>query len=100
MGLLGGDDGGFGMFAGLASICLFQAVYPTLLGWLIVTAIYCIFSGAYLYASIGDLVELARGHQPSIFLNPTDAVVFASLVVVLLAVGIAVIRHPPKYFAT
>jgi hypothetical protein len=37
------------MYAGLALVCLVQAVYPTLLGWLCVVIIYSVFVGLYIY---------------------------------------------------
>lgn len=100
MGALGGEEGAFGLYAALALICLLQATYPTLLGWTIAVAIYSGFSAIYVYATIADLIELARGHQASIFLNPTDDTVFAGLILVLLGIGIALVRCRPRSHAT
>jgi hypothetical protein len=99
MGVLGAEDGGLGLYSVLTSICLLQAVYPTLLGWGLVVAIYSVASTIYFYAVTRDLVELARGNQASILLNPTDDAVFVSLLAVLLAIAIAVVLHRPKPFA-
>jgi hypothetical protein len=99
MGVLGAEEGG-GYFFVLASICLLQAAYPTLLGWALVVAIYSIVSAIYVYAVGRDLVELARGHQASILLNPTDGAVFVLLILVLLAIAVTVVLHRPKPSST
>src|SRR6266567_7780911 len=72
MGALGAEEGEFGWYAVLALICLLQAGYPTLLGWLLAVAIYFIFSAIYVFVTIRDLTQLALGRQASLFLNPTD----------------------------
>ena len=96
IGALGWEEGAFGWYAALALICLLQAAYPTLLGWTIAVAIYLVFSAIYVYATIADLIELARGHQASIFLSPSDDTVFAGLILAVLGIGIALVRCRPR----
>jgi hypothetical protein len=94
--LAGWEYGAFPPYAALASICLFQALWPTLLVWGAILAIYATASAVYLYLMAADLIGLARGNQPSIFLGPADDTVFVLLVVVLLAVDVALVLHRPK----
>ena len=95
-GLVGAEYGAFVPYAILASICVVQAVYPTLLGWALAAAIYGAASAAYLYALVRDIIELARGKQPNILLNPTDSAVFVLFELVLVAIAIALFVHRPK----
>lgn len=96
LALLGAQYGSFAQYAVLASICLLQAVYPTLLGWALVVASYATGLVVYLYAMLRDLIELAHGNPADIFLNPTDSVVVVLLVIVLLAIAVALALSRPK----
>jgi hypothetical protein len=95
MGVLGAGEGG-GYFFVLASICLLQAAYPTLLGWGLVVAIYSLLSAIYLYAFADDLLGLARGHPASILTNQSDTVFFILLLAFSVAFAVALALNRPK----
>ena len=78
----------------------FRLLIPRSLAGRSSLAIYSIMSAIYVYAVGRDLVELARGHQASIFLNPTDGAVFVLLILVLLAIAVALVLHRPKPSST
>jgi len=92
----GWEYGAFPLYAILASICLLQARWPTLLAWAVVAVIYTTASAVYLYLMAEDVIGLARGKQPSIFLGPADDTVFVLLLIVLLAVDVGLVLHRPK----
>ena len=98
MGLLGVGEGSSYFFV-LAAICLLQAVYPTLLGWALVVAIYSICSALFVYVLAADLLRMARGHQTEVFVNPTDTAVFVTLVAVLLAITVIIVLNRPEQFS-
>jgi hypothetical protein len=94
---LGGlEYGGFAINALLASICLLQVIYPTLLGWMVIAATYGSGSAAYFYVAIRDLIVIARGDQPSLFLNSTDDTVFALFLAFLLIIDVVLVLCRPK----
>ena len=91
---LGGlEYGGTGLYALLASICLLQAIYPTLLGWALSVAIYATGSAAYLYALVKDVIDIAGGNQASI---SADGAGFVLFVILLVAIDVALAIHRPK----
>ena len=91
-GLLGAEEGALIPYAVLASICLLQAAYPTLLGWGIVVAIYSIALAVYFYGAIAGLIELTHGGEA------TDLTTVVLIVVVLLAMDVALVRHRPTHY--
>jgi len=99
MGAMGGEEGAFPWYGGLALICLFQAAYPTLLGWTLVTVVYLFCSAIFVYLTIADLIELIRGGRASIFVNPVDDAVFSSLVVACLAIAQRHLHRPSQVAA-
>jgi hypothetical protein len=86
---VGAEYGAFAPYAVLASICLGQAIYPTLLGWALVVGIYAVGSLVYLFALIRGLIELAHG-------DGTDAFAVAMIAALLLAIDTALLYHRPK----
>jgi hypothetical protein len=50
------------------------------------------------YAFAGDLVGRARGHQASTLINPAEATVLISLLVVSMATSAAISPYRPKPF--
>jgi hypothetical protein len=94
--LVGWEYGAFPLYAVLASICLLQAIRPTLLGWALVATLYAAGSAAYLYALVKDVIDIAGGNQASIFLTPGDGSVFILLVILLLAIDVALAIHRPE----
>jgi len=94
--LAGWEYGAFPLYAILASICLIQALWPTLLAWAVVVVIYTVSSVVYLYLGAQDVIGLARGRQASVFLNSGDDEAFLLLLVILLAVDIGLVLHRPK----
>ena len=95
-GFAGVEYGAFAPYAILASICLVQAFYPTLLGWGLVVAVYTAGSAVYLCALARDVIRVARGEQAEILLGPADSTVFVLLELVLLAIDVALVHHRPK----
>jgi hypothetical protein len=94
--LVGWEYGAFPLYAALASICLLQAIRPTLLGWALVATLYAAGSATYLYLLVKDVIGIAGGDQASIFLTPGDGSVFVLLVILLLAIDVALAIHRPK----
>ncbi|MBZ5724109.1 MAG: hypothetical protein LAP87_03865 [Acidobacteriia bacterium] len=92
LALLAIEYGSFSPYAVLASIFLLQAIDPTLIGWLLVLAICATDSTIYLYATVRDAVELARGLRSTIFTNPGDIVLLS----VCLAFVAALVFLRPK----
>ena len=85
--LFGWEYGAFPPYAILASICLLQAAYPTLLGWAVVVGVYSVGSAVYLYGLARDLVE--KG-------GDADDTMIGVILLVLLGIEIALLRHRPK----
>ena len=94
--LVGWEYGAFPLYAVLASICLVQAIRPTLLGWALVATLYVAGSATYLNLLVKDVIGIAGGSQASIFLTPGDGSVFVLLVVLLLTIAVALAMHRPK----
>jgi len=89
-----GDWGGF--YLVLASICLLQGAYPTMVGWILVSLVYTCFSALCVLGLFLALFrELTDAEAPGPF-DPANLLPYVALVAVSLAVAIAVVRHRPK----
>jgi hypothetical protein len=75
-----------------ALLCVVQFLRPTKLGWLVIFVLYLAGTTDYVVALIKDLVRIAGGQQPSILLDSDDSVVFALLVIYLVAVCFGLFR--------
>jgi hypothetical protein len=85
---LGGlEYGGFETYASLTSVCLAQAIYPTLLGWGIVFGLYAAGGVAYICA----LVPYITGHAPD-----GDWGLATILLVLCSGIAITLFFHRPK----
>jgi len=95
-GATGVEYGALYLYVPLALACLVHAIYPTLVSWVLATTIYLSFSAIYLYGTVRDLIEIARGRQPEMFQYPGDNVVVAGLVIALLALTISFLCFRPR----
>ena len=82
-------------YAVLASLCLAQLVYPTILGWILVLLVYVAGSVIYVYTLGADALRLARGQHPQVFLNAYDTAFFLFLVAVLVALTVIIALNRP-----
>jgi hypothetical protein len=94
--LIGANYGAFVPYAVLAGICVIQFVRPTLLGWGVVMLVFAVGASLYLYTATADLVRLARGQQPQLFLNPYDTAAFTALIVLVVAVAVGLFFLRPR----
>ena|SRR5579862_8083583 len=94
--LMGAEEGGLIPYTVYASICILQAIYPTLLGWILVLAIYCVGSAIYLFAAANDLIDVALGKQATI---SSDFVTWceAALVTLALSAVLSFNRPQPRF---
>lgn len=94
--LIGAAYGGFLPYALLATVCICQFFYPTLLGWGVVLLVAVAGLVSYGYAAVMDIVRLANGASPSIFLNTTDTFAFVLLIGVIATVAVGLIMNRPR----
>jgi len=73
---------------GLASICVFQALYPTLAGWTIVMAAFAGLISMILFAIVNDL--------SSTFATTSNAVYSIMFVLILLGIDAGLLIYRPR----
>jgi hypothetical protein len=81
------EYGGAWFYALLTVVCLLQAIYPTLLGWASVAAMYC--AGA-----LGWLIDLVQGVARSSVDSDSGFEIF--LLVGATAIAVALFLHRPR----
>jgi len=94
--LIGSNYGAFLPYAVLASICLTQAIYPTLLVWALSFGVFAVGAIVYAFALAQDLFRVLRGQTPSIFLNPYDTGAFVFLLTLLIALSVGIWFLKPR----
>jgi hypothetical protein len=74
-GLFANEYGTLVPYGTLGALCLVQSLYPTMLGWGFVLALYTGASLLYVYVLTTDAIRVARSRQPEVFLNASDTAV-------------------------
>ena len=80
----------------LALVCLLQTIYPTLLGWGVVSLVFFLGLVTYTYVFIVDLFGVWQGDHPQIFLAPFDTIAFLTLFSILVIVAVGLVFAKPK----
>lgn len=76
-------------YAFLATLCILQAVYPTLAGWCFVFVLFLFAAYTYSFLVVGDVIRIWRGSDPlQLFLDPMKTAVtllqFAMVIFVVI----------------
>ena len=73
--LTGLRHGTFTWYALLATLCIVQAVYPTLAGWCLVFVLFLFAAYTYSFLVFGDVIRIWRGSDPpQLFSGPIKTV--------------------------
>src|SRR6266542_1383156 len=94
-GLFANEYGTLVPYGTLGALCLVHTLYPTMLGWGFVLAMYAGASLVYVCVLMADAIRVARSHQPEVFLNPSDTAVFLILISLLIMLTVVVGRSRP-----
>lgn len=96
LALLGIEYGAFFMYIVPSVLCVIQFLFPTLLGWFIVLALYISACAVYGYVLGIDVLKLLNDQRPDKLINGTDATVFIVGFIVLLAISVVLWAARPK----
>jgi hypothetical protein len=86
IGLYGEEDGAlfpYALVAAIITVCFF---YPTLIGWSLVFAAYCVASALTIYAVLRDMIRVAAGNAPGVLSDTLNTLVVIVWIGLLLTV--------------
>jgi hypothetical protein len=82
----GYEAGAFVQYILIAGVIVGCFFHPTLIGWSVIFVAYCVASALTIYTVIRNLIRLATGQTPGIFVDTSDTVVVIVWVALLIMV--------------
>jgi hypothetical protein len=93
--VLGAEYGAFWLYLAPAVLCAVQFVFPTKLGWTLITVLYGSAVLLYTWLAVADLWRFASGENVSVFLDADDSLAFLLLLAFLYLFLVALLFVSP-----